>query len=162
MCYSPFAVPLDHEGTKSMIITQRLFKEKHTKNALGVKFAETLLLLISVAMVQLSSGSAMAFEAGAVWGTTDSSSGPAGFAQSSVLHTNNGTAALYADQGRDAMLPGSTITTIGVFNQLSVMGDGNNLSTDQTGTNSGAVTSDTDLTYQRQAAPLEQTLFPAH
>ena len=79
--------------------------------------------------------------------------------QSAATHANNGTAAVYSEQGRDAQLPGTTITTIGVFNQLSVIGDSNSLTTDQTGDNSGAVTSDTDLTYHETFVPVPQTLF---
>lgn len=100
---------------------------------------------------------AYGFDAGSAWGTTGTVANS--FAQSSATHANNGTAAVYAEQGRGAQLPGSSITTIGVFNQLSVIGDGNSLSTDQTGTNSGDVTSDTDLTYQEHIDLLDQTLF---
>ena len=107
----------------------------------------------------IANNSASAFDAGSAWGTAGSSSGTTSFMQSAATHANNGTAAVYSEQGRDAQLPGSTITTIGVFNQLSVIGDDNNLTTDQTGDNSGTVTSNTDLTYQETYAAPRQTLF---
>ena len=52
-----------------------------------------------------------------------------------------------------------SITTIGVFNQLSVIGDSNTLTTDQTGDNSGAVTSTTDPTYDTTYVTPKPTLF---
>jgi len=104
---------------------------------------------------------ALAFDAGSAWGTTGSSGGSNGFLESSALHANNGSAAVITENGRDSLLPGASITTIGVFNQLSVVGDDNTVTADQTGDNSGDVTSDTDISYHEEIQLLEQPLFPA-
>lgn len=137
-------------------IRQRL---ERLSSSAAQQMGPSFFLLFGSISICLSVGPALASEAGAAWGTTGSTSGTAGFAQSSLLHANNGTAAVYAERGRDALLPGSTMTTIGVFNQLSVMGDNNTLTTDQAGTNSGSVTTNTDLTYEKTIAAPEQTLF---
>ncbi len=103
---------------------------------------------LATAIWQMAANPTNAFDAGVGWGTTGSSAGNDPFTSSAATHANNGMAAVYAEQGRDAQLPGATITTIGVFNQLSVVGDENTLTTSQTGENSGDVTSDTDLAYE--------------
>lgn len=144
---------------KSSIKMQRSKRSKRPRNLYSIGISIPVFLVFTGASFHLLSGPAQAFDGGSAWGTSGSASGTTTFAQSSALHANNGTAAVYVEQGRDAQLPGSTITTIGVFNQLSVIGDNNTLTTNQTGTNSGDVTSDTNLTYQEQIAPLQQTLF---
>lgn len=119
--------------------------------------------VLACTVSQMLTTQAFAFDTRSAWGTANGGSGTNFFALSASTHANSGTAAVYADSGRDSMLPGASITTIGVYNNLSVIGDDNVLTTDQTGTNTGSVTSDTDLTYEtheQAVTPPSQTLFP--
>jgi hypothetical protein len=60
---------------------------------------------------------------------------------SSSNHVRDAQSAVIVEGGRTTLLPGASINTIGVLNEINVVGDNNIIDADQTGTNTGDVTS---------------------
>ncbi|SOE08295.1 hypothetical protein SAMN05877838_0004 [Hoeflea halophila] len=95
-------------------------------------------LAVLFVMQSLSVTTVQAQDRTAAWGTLGSYSG--------IDHSGSAVTAVITAQGRTAILPGASITSIGVVNEITVVGDNNLLNSTQEGTNSGDVTSTVTVT----------------
>ncbi len=79
-------------------------------------------------------------DASVVWGTQSGASSENALS-SSLFHRSGGEIAIQENLGRDAPAPGTALTSIGSFNNISIEGDGNTLESTQDANNDGSVSS---------------------
>lgn len=96
--------------------------------------------VIATVITTLWSFAAGATDRGVAWGnvSTFSSAGSAG--ASSGFHSLESQTAVTVAGGRNTLLPGATLNSVGVLNEINVVGDDNLIDATQTGTNTGDVT----------------------
>ncbi len=102
-----------------------------------------IVLAISlVAFAAVSNGMAWATDPGILWGVLPrSGAGSPSATGSTDRHYIDSLTAISLRGGEDTLLPGATINAIGVFNEISVVGDNNMIDALQQGDNSGDVSS---------------------
>lgn len=97
-----------------------------------------------VSCIMLSATMCFATDRGVSWGTVSVGSGAPATA-SATNHALDGQTAIIVDGGSDTLLPGATLNSVGVLNEINVVGDNNLVDATQTGTNSGNVTTTVNL-----------------
>jgi len=94
----------------------------------------------------LSESPAWSADAGQLWGgAVRPPAGALSFTGSSDRHYVDGLGAVTIEGGGNTLLPGASLNAIGVYNQISVVGDNNMIDAIQDGDNSGDVTNTVDL-----------------
>lgn len=88
--------------------------------------------------VALCAEAASASDRSVRWGIPATSRAP-NITVSPTTHNIDSQTAVIVEGGRTTLLPGATINSVGVLNQVSVVGDDNLIDAMQTGTNNGDV-----------------------
>lgn len=81
-----------------------------------------------------------ATDRGVAWGNVSTVLGLGTAGTSSGLHNLDSQTAVTVAGGRNTLLPGATLNSVGVLNEINVVGDDNLIDATQTGTNTGDVT----------------------
>lgn len=100
------------------------------------------LVAVLTSLVSLPAGGLAQNSQNTAWGTA--SAGSASFS-----HINDANAAIIAAQGRNSLLSDVTVNSIGVFNQISVVGDDNLLTSTQEGENNGELDASVSVDIQQ-------------
>lgn len=88
--------------------------------------------------ILLIANTGFATDRGVSWGAQlSATSSSAAF--SATNHLRDSQTAVTNSGGRDTLLPGATLNSVGVLNEINVVGDNNLVEATQTGTNTGDV-----------------------
>lgn len=101
-------------------------------------------VILGAIFVALSAQMLAATDRNVRWGTQPAAGAAA--AQSSVTnHLNDAQTAVIVAGGSNTLLPGATVNSVGVLNQISVVGDDNLIDATQSGTNTGDVSTNIEI-----------------